>query len=76
MAVLLIILLITIVLGVSATVAGQRWNVAGTDSRQDSGTRGSWLVDTCARSFLVVLLALLGLLALGMTYGNVLGGAH
>jgi hypothetical protein len=32
-------------------------------------------VDTCARTFVLVLLSLLGLMALGMMYGNVLGSA-
>ena len=70
MAVLLIILLATIGLGVRAAVAGRLWDVA--DASQDHGLGDSWLVDTCARSFIVVLLALLGLLALGVMYGNVL----
>ena len=71
MAVLLIILLVTIGLSVRAVVYGRRWHVADSDSSEDS-----WLVDTCARSFVVVLVSLLGLLALGVMYGNVLGAAH
>ena len=71
MAVLLIILLVTIGLSVRAVVYGRRWNVADSDSSEDSG-----LVDTCARSFVVVLVSLLGLLALGVMYGNVLGAAQ
>jgi hypothetical protein len=31
------------------------------------------LIDTCARTFTLVLMSLIGLLALGVTYGNVLG---
>lgn len=73
MAVLLIILLLTIGLSVRAVMYGRRWNVAESDS---DATEDSWLIDTCARSFTVVLLALLGLLALGVMYGNVLGVAH
>lgn len=73
MAVLLIILLLTIGLSVRAVMYGRRWNVAESDS---DTTEDSWLIDTCARSFTVVLLALLGLLALGVMYGNVLGVAH
>ena len=76
MAVLLIILLITIGLGLRAGVASRRWNIADSDSSQESGTQDLWLVDTFARSFIVVLLALVGLLALGVTYGNVLGATH
>ena len=71
MAVLLIILVVTIGLSVRAVVYGRRWNVADSDSSEDSG-----LVDTCARSFVVVLVSLLGLLALGVMYGNVLGAAQ
>jgi len=71
MAVLLIILLLTIGLSVRAVVYGRRWNVADSDGGEES-----WLIDTCARSFVVVLLSLLGLLALGVMYGNVLGTAH
>jgi hypothetical protein len=71
MAVLLIIVLLTIGLSVRAVVYARRWHVADSDSSEDS-----WLVDTCARSFVVVLLSLLGLLALGVMYGNVLGAAN
>lgn len=71
MAVLLIILLLTIGLSVRAVLYGRAWNVVDSD-----GTEDSRLIDTCARSFIVVLLSLLGLLALGVMYGNVLGAAH
>src|ERR671923_195248 len=71
MAVLLIILVLTIGLSVRAVLTGRRWNVADSDSTQDT-----WLVDTCARSLIVVLLSLLGLLALGVMYGSVLGATH
>ena len=33
-------------------------------------------MDACARAFVLVLLSLLGLLALGVMYGNVLGAVH
>ena len=68
MAALLIILLTTIGLSVRAGLYGRAWRLADSEAREDSR-----LIDTCARSFIVVLLALLGLLALGMMYGNVLG---
>ena len=71
MGVLLIILLATIGLSVRAGLYGRRWNVADSDTSEDS-----WLIDTCARSFVLVLLSLLGLLALGLMYGNVLGAVH
>ena len=53
------------------TAALQRWNIADADSTEDS-----WLVDTCVRTFVLVLVSLLGLLALGVMYGNVLGAVH
>lgn len=68
MAVLLAILLITIGLSVRAGLYGGRWNIADSED--------SWLIDACARSFVLVFLSLLGLLALGVMYGNVLGTAH
>jgi len=68
MAVLLIILGATIGLSIRAGLYGRRWNIANADTGEDSG-----LIDTCARTFLLVLLSLLGLLALGVMYGNVLG---
>jgi len=70
MAVLLIILLVTVGLSVRAGLYGRRWNVADSDSTEES-----WLMDACARAFVLVLLSLLGLLALGVMYGNVLGAA-
>ena len=71
MAVLLIILLLTIGLSVRAGLYGRRWNVAESDTTEDS-----WVVDACARTFILVLLSLLGLLTLGVMYGNVLGAVH
>ncbi len=68
MAVLLIILLATIGLSVRAGIYGRGRRLADSETREDS-----WLIDTCARSFTLVLLSLLGLLALGIMYGNVLG---
>jgi hypothetical protein len=56
---------------VRAGLYGRRWNIADSETSDDS-----WLVDACARSFILVLLSLLGLLALGVMYGNVLGAAH
>ena len=70
MAVLLIILLATIGLALRAGLYGRRWNIA--ESTQESGG-DDWMIDTCARTFILVLLSLLGLLALGIMYGNVLG---
>jgi hypothetical protein len=76
MAVLWIILAVTIALSIRAGLLGRSWKVA--DSRDDDGSVDgsipeSWLLDSCARTFVLVLLSLLGLLALGLMYGNVLG---
>jgi hypothetical protein len=67
MAVLLIVLFITIALALRAGVWKGRLSPAG-DSVDETG-----LVDTCARTFALVLMSLIGLFALGVTYGNVLG---
>jgi hypothetical protein len=71
MAVLLGILVVTIALSVRAGIYGRRWNVAA--SEDEDGGGDNWLIDSCARTFILVLLSLLGLLALGLMYGNVLG---
>lgn len=71
MAVLWIILAVTIGLSIRAGLYGRRWTVAGSDAEDGAGD--SWLIDSCARTFILVLLSLLGLLALGLMYGNVLG---
>ena len=68
MAVLLIIMLATIGLGIRAGVWGRRWRAAESESAEDTG-----LVDMCARTFALVLISLVGLFALGVMYGNVLG---
>lgn len=74
MAVLLIILLVTVALGIRAGVWDRRWSAADSDSNEDAGLSDDMgLVDTCARTFALVLMSLIGLFALGVTYGNVLG---
>ena len=70
MAALLVIVLATIGLAAWAVTYRSQWSAA------DSETTEMGLVDTCARTFVLVLLSLLGLLALGMMYGNVLGSAN
>jgi hypothetical protein len=67
MAVLPIIVVITIALAITAAVLKGRLSPAG-DNVDETG-----LVDTCARTFTLVLMSLIGLFALGVTYGNVLG---
>jgi hypothetical protein len=71
MAVLWIILAVTIALSIRAGIYGGRWRVADSDGEESGGD--NWLIDSCARTFILVLLSLLGLLALGLMYGNVLG---
>jgi hypothetical protein len=66
---LLIILLATVGLGARA-MYGRRLSPAASEPTYEIG-----LTDTCARTFILVLLSLVGLLALGVTYGNVLGSA-
>jgi len=72
MAFLWIILLVTVALSLRAGLYGRRWNLA--DSNALRSGDAPWLVDACARSFVLVLICLAGLLALGVVYGNVLGG--
>lgn len=51
---------------------------AGTYSRQPSPAESAeetWLVETCARGLILVFISLVGLMALGVMYGNVLGSA-
>jgi ABC-type Fe3+ transport system permease subunit len=69
MAILLIVVLITLGLAARAGVWGGRWSTAGSETFDDTG-----LLDTCARTFTLVLMSLIGLFVLGITYGNVLGG--
>jgi uncharacterized membrane protein len=71
MAVFLIILLVTVGLTVRAVTSTPQWIPAESDSAGESG-----LVDTCTRTFILVLMSLIGLLALGVMYGNVLGSAN
>ena len=72
MAVLPIVLLVTVALAVRAGVCGRRLSLAGAETTEDTG-----LLDTCARTLTLVLVSLIGLFALGVTYGNVLGaGTH
>ncbi|HEY8815783.1 MAG TPA: hypothetical protein VIP57_11860 [Candidatus Dormibacteraeota bacterium] len=70
MAILLMVVLITLGLAARAGVWGGRWSAADSEAFDNNG-----LIDTCARTFTLVLMSLVGLFALGITYGNVLGGA-
>jgi hypothetical protein len=68
MGVLLIIMFSTLGLGLRATAASRRARVAGAETSDETA-----IIDSYARTSLLVLLCLLGLLALGLMYGNVLG---
>lgn len=68
MAVLWIILFVTIGLAVRVGAYSRALSPAESETSTDTG-----LLDTCARTFVLVLLSLVGLLALGVMYGNVLG---
>jgi hypothetical protein len=70
MAALLVMLIATIALAVRATTYRSQLRTVDSESSEVG------LVDTCARTFVLVLLSLCGLLALGMMYGNVLGSAN
>ena len=76
MAALLIILFATVGLAVRAVSYSRPWSTADSESTPVAGLPETGLVDTCARTFILVFLSLLGLLALGMMYGNVLGAAN
>jgi hypothetical protein len=69
MAALLVIL---VSIGLAVRAATYRSQLSAADSEVNE----VGLVDTCARAFVLVLLSLLGLLALGIMYGNVLGSAN
>ena len=71
MAALLIILMVTIGLAFRARAYGRSWSPTESESASETG-----VADTCARTFVLVLLSLVGLLVLGMMYGNVLGAAN
>lgn len=65
------IMLVTLGLALRAGAMGRRASLAGSDSGDEVG-----LIDTYVRTSLLVLLCLLGLFALGLAYGNVLGGGR
>ena len=71
MAALWIILFVTVGLAIRVGTYRSAWSPADSESGGEMG-----LVDTCARTFVLVLLSLIGLLALGVMYGNVLGSAN
>lgn len=70
MAALWIIVFVTIGLAVRVRMYSPAWSAADSEPSHETG-----FLDTCARTFVLVLLSLIGLLALGVMYGNVLGSA-
>jgi hypothetical protein len=71
MAALFIVLFVTVALALRAGIHSMSWSITDSDRAERLA-----LVDSCARTFILVLLSLIGLLALGMMYGNVLGSAN
>ena len=70
MTILLAILALTLALAWRARVLQRWWNPAEADGRDENG-----LVDACTSASLLVLMSLIGLFALGVMYGNVLGAS-
>ena len=68
MGILLIILALTLGLAWRAQVVQRCWRPAEAEGGDDSGP-----IDACARASVLVLMSLLGLLVLGVMYGNVMG---
>jgi hypothetical protein len=68
MPILITIVALTLGLALRAGVPQRAWRPADAERGDQSG-----LVDACARASVLVLMSLLGLLALGVMYGNVLG---
>jgi hypothetical protein len=71
MPILLVILLLTLGLAWRAQVVQRVWGPAEAESTDDAG-----LLDACARASVLVLMSLLGLLLLGIMYGNVMGAGN
>lgn len=67
MGTLFVILIVMLGLALRAASVSRRAGVAGSEADDEVGT-----FDAFARTSLLVLLCLLGLLALGLAYGNVL----
>jgi len=68
MAILLVIMSLTLGLAWRAGVGRRCWRPAAAERNADNE-----MIDACARASVLVLVSLIGLLALGLTYGNALG---
>jgi hypothetical protein len=73
MGILLVILALTLGLAWRAQIVQRCWRPA--DSERGGGD-DSGLIDACARASVLVLMSLLGLLVLGVMYGNVMGAGN
>jgi hypothetical protein len=71
MPILMIILALTLGLAWRAGMPQRCWRPADAERGDETG-----LIDACARASVLVLMSLLGLLALGVMYGNVLGAGN
>ena len=71
MPILLIILAVTLGLAWRARLVQRVWRPADVGPGDETG-----LMDACTRASLLVLFSLLGLFALGIVYGNVLGAGN
>jgi hypothetical protein len=71
MAVLLVILGLTLGLAWRAQIVQRCLKPAESEPGDRAG-----LIDACARASVLVLMSLLGLLVLGVTYGNVMGAGN
>lgn len=71
MPILLIIMVVTLGLAWRAGIVQRCWRPAEVEAGDESG-----LVDACTRASVLVFFSLLGLFALGVMYGNVLGAGN
>jgi hypothetical protein len=69
MGILLVIVLVNLGLALRAVAVNRRTSLAGSETSDDP----AGVVDSYARTSLLVLFCLVALFALGRTYGNVLG---
>jgi len=74
MGILIVILALTLGLAWRAEVVQRCWKPADSEAR--GGGDDSGLIDACARASVLVLMSLLGLLVLGVMYGNVMGAGN
>ena len=71
MAILLTILVLTLGLAWRSRVVQRCWKPVDADRGDETG-----LIDACTRAAVLVLASLVGLLVLGLMYGNVMGASN